>query len=410
MDIIIDRCCGLDVHKKTVVACVMIRSRQGWTREVQTFATMTGDLLALHDWLKACGVTHVAMESTGIYWKPVFNLLEDSFQVLLVNAAHMKTVPGRKTDVRDCEWIADLLAHGLLKGSFIPPEPIRDLRELTRYRKSLTDERVREVNRLQKLLESANLKLSSVASNVLGVSGRKMLEALLGGSSDPEVLASLARGSLRKKLPLLRQALEGRFRDHHKFMLEKILGHLDFLDETIEQVSEEVKLRLVPFLPETELLKTIPGVNQRVAETVIAEIGVDMSRFASHRNLASWVGLCPGNNESAGKRRSGKIGKGNVWLKRILVESAWTQTRSKTYLAAQYHRIARRRGKKRALVSVAHSLLIVIYFILKTRMPYRELGADYFDRLNLESLKNRYVSRLQAIGFKVNIEPIAAPA
>jgi transposase len=408
MESVLERCCGLDVHKKTVVACVLVRKGAGWEREIRTFSTMTMELLVLHDWLKAYGVTHVAMESTGVFWKPVFNLLEDSFHILLVNAAHMKAVPGRKTDVRDCEWIADLLAHGLLKGSFIPPEPIRDLRDLTRYRKSLTEERVREINRLQKIMETANIKLASVASNVLGVSGRKMLEALVEGSRDAEALADLARGSLRKKLPLLTQALDGKFRPHHQFLLKQIMAHLDFLEEMIEQISEEVGRRLNPFSEQTALLMTIPGVNRRVAETVIAELGVDMDRFASHRHLASWVGLCPGNNESAGKRRTGKTRKGDVWLKGILVESAWVNTRLKGYFGAQYHRIARRRGKKRALVSVAHSLLVTIYHVLKKGVPYRELGVDYFDQLNLESLKKRYVSRLQSIGFRVNLEPIQA--
>jgi len=406
MEITLERCCGLDVHKKTVSACVLIHQGTGWEKEIRTFSTMTADLLALHDWLQELGVTQVAMESTGVYWKPVFNLLEDSFQVLLVNAAHMKAVPGRKTDVRDCEWLADLLAHGLLRGSFIPPEPIRDLRDLTRYRKSLTEERVREINRLQKILETANIKLGAVASNVLGTSGRAMIEALIEGNRDAESLALLARGSLRKKLPLLRQALEGRFRPHHEFLLKQILSHLDFLEEMIEHVNEEVEHRLGPFSEEMELLKTIPGVNQRVAETIVAETGVDMSRFASARHLASWVGLCPGNNESAGKRLSGKTRKGDAWLKSALVESAWVNSRAKNYLGAQYHRIARRRGKKRALICVAHSLLVIIYHILKEGTPYHDLGEDYFDRMNLQVLKKRWVQRLEAIGFKVNLEPL----
>ena len=311
MEVVYQRCAGLDVHKETVVVCAEIREGGELHKDIRTFHTMTSDLLLLHDWLLAYGVTHVAMESTGIYWKPVFNLLEGSFTVMLVNAAHMKAIPGHKTDVKDCEWIADLLAHGLLKGSFIPPEDIRDLRDLTRYRKSLTDERVREVNRLQKLLESANIKLSSVASDVMGVSGRDMLEALTDGNTNPDALAALARGKLRKKLPLLREALQGRFRSHHQFMLSEILVHLDFLDEAIERLSKEVEDYVAPFFQEIELLKTIPGVKQKVAEAIVAEVGTDMSHFPSDRHLASWAGLCPGNNESAGKRKSGKTHKGD---------------------------------------------------------------------------------------------------
>ena len=411
MEVIYKRCCGLDIHKKMVVACLIIRDGEEVKKEIRTFGTMTSDLLLLHDWLLANRVTHVAMESTGIYWKPIYNLLEGNFEVLLVNAAHLKAVPGKKTDVKDCEWIADLLAHGLLKGSFIPPEPIRDLRDLTRYRKSLTDERNREVNRLQKLLESANLKLSSVATDVMGVSGRAMLEAILSGSTDPEVLAELARGKLRKKLSLLREALRGKFRPHHRFMLEQILSHLDFLDETIERVSKEVENRIVPFQKEIELLKTIPGVDQKTAEVIISEIGVDMSRFPSHRHLASWAGLCPGNNESAGKRKGGKVRKGSQWLKRGLMESSWAASRTKeTYLNALFHRMVRRKGKKKANVAVAHAILIIVYHILKKRIPYYELGADHFDRLNLKYITNHLVNRLNVLGYKVTLEPLSLAA
>jgi transposase len=411
MQVVYKRCCGLDVHKETVVACVMIREGSQIQKEIRTFRTMTSDLLDLHDWLSAHRVTHVAMESTGVYWKPVFNLLEGSFEVLLVNAAHIKAVPGRKTDVKDSEWIADLLSHGLLKGSFIPPEPVRDLRDLTRYRKSLIDERTREINRLQKLLESANIKLSSVASDVLGVSGKAMLEALVSGSSDPQVLADLARGKLRKKLPLLRKALHGRFRPHHQFLLGQILSHLDFLDEAIEQMSKEVENRIVPFSKPIDLLKTIPGVDQKTAELIVAEIGIDMSRFPTHRHLASWAGLCPGNNESAGKRKNGKIRKGDRWLKRGLTESSWAVGRTNnTYLSALYHRMARRRGKKKAVVAVAHTMLVIIYHMLKHELPYRELGADYFDRLNVTYIKNHFTKRLEGLGYKVTLEPIPAAA
>lgn len=411
MEVVYKRCCGLDVHKKTVTACVLIREGGQVQKEIRTFGTMTADLLVLHDWLKAHGVTHVAMESTGVYWKPIFNLLEGSFEVLLVNAAHIKTVPGRKTDVKDCEWIADLLSHGLIKGSFIPPEPIRDLRDLTRYRRSLTDERTREVNRLQKLLESANIKLSSVATDVMGVSGKAMLEAILLGNTDPAVLSELAKGRLRQKLPLLKEALEGRFRPHHRFLLGQILSHLEFLDEAIEEVSKEVENRLAPFSEEIDLLVTVTGVKQRVAEVVISEIGVDMSRFPTHRHCASWTALCPGNNESAGKRKSGKTRKGNRWLRRTLLEAAWAASRAKgTYLYALYHRLARRRGKKKASVAVAHTILVICYHILKDKVPYHELGGDYFDRLNVTYIKHHFVKRLEGLGFKVTLEPSQAAA
>lgn len=411
MQIVYSRCCGLDVHKETVVACLLIREEGKIHKEIRTFRTMTSDLLALHDWLLAHQVTHVAMESTGVYWKPVFNLLEGSLKVLLVNAAHIKAVPGRKTDVKDCEWIADLLSHGLLKGSFIPPEPIRDLRDLTRYRKSLSDERVREVNRLQKLLESANIKLSCVATDVMGVSGRAMMEALLGGKTDPQALADLARGKLRKKLPLLKEALCGRFRPHHQFLLGEILSHIDFLDEAIASVSQEVENRMSPFSKEIGLLTTMTGVRQTVAENVISEIGVDMSYFPTHRHAASWAGLCPGNNESAGKRKSGKTRKGDRWLRRFLMEAAWAISRSDgTYLGALYHRLARRRGKKKAIVAVAHAILVIAYHILRDKVPYHELGSDHFDRLNITHVKRHLVQRLEGLGFKVTLEPSLAAA
>jgi transposase len=312
------------------VACLWMRDQGGKIhKEIQTFSTMTSDLLVLYDRLKASQVTHVAMESTGVFWKPIYNLLENEFEVLLVNAEHIKRVPGRKTDVTDCEWIADLLAHGLLKGSFIPPQPIRELRDLTRYRKSLIDERVREMNRLHKLLQAANLKLSSVASDVMGMSGRMMLEALLGGNTDPEVLANLARGKLRKKLPELKKALHGRFSTHHRFILEHILGHLDFLDGTIEKISEEVAARTAPFDELIQLMDTIPGVDRKAAEGTIAEIGLDMERFPTHRHLASWTGLCPGNNESAGKQESSLARSSGLTLLRLRAETVPEQARGK---------------------------------------------------------------------------------
>ena len=412
MEVIFGCCCGLDVHKRMVTACHRVQGIDGKVhKEIQTFGTMTADLLVLHDWLVSRGVTHVAMESTGVYWKPIYNILEASFTILLVNAAHIKAVPGRKTDVKDCEWIADLLAHGLLRGGFIPPEPVRDLRDLTRYRKSLSDERVREVNRLHKLLESSNVKLSSVATDVMGVSGRLMLDAILGGNAEPAVLAELARGRLRKKLPDLRKALEGRFRPHHRFMLEQILGHLDFLDEWISRVSEEVAHRMDPFCRQIDLLRTIPGVDRKTAEVILSEIGPDMDHFPSDRHLASWAGLCPGNNESAGKRKSGKTRKGNQWLRRALVEAAWAASHTKdTYLGSQYRRLVVRRGKKKAAVAVAHSTLVIAFHILKDDIPYREIGADFLDKLNASMIQRHHVKRLESLGFKVTIEPLARVA
>lgn len=411
MEVICKRCCGLDVHKEIVVACLLIREGGKVLKEIRTFFTMTVDLVVLHDWLKAHQVTHVAMESTGIYWRPVFNLLEEDFTVLLVNAAHIKTVPGRKTDVKDCEWIADLLSHGLLRGSFIPPEPIRDLRDLTRYRKTLTDERVREVNRLQKFLEAANIKLSSVATDVMGVSGRAMLEALLSGSTDPQVLSELAKGRLRKKLPELKKALEGRFRSHHRFMVAEVLTHLDFLDETIERISQEVTNRIAPFSKIVELMDLIPGINARVAEGVLSEMGVEMSCFPTDGHAASWAGLCPGNHESAGKRKSGKTRKGDQWLRRYLTEAAWAAIRKKgSYLSALYHRLVVRRGKKKAIVAVAHRLLVVIYHMIKDQASYRELGSDYFNKLNAAYVQRHHVKRLESLGFKVILEPVSRAA
>jgi transposase len=411
MEVIHKRCCGLDVHKDTVVACLMIREGGKVHKEVRTFLTMTVDLVVLHDWLKSHQVTHVAMESTGIYWRSVFNLLEEDFTVLLVNAAHIKTVPGRKTNVKDCEWIADLLSHGLLRGSFIPPEPIRDLRDLTRYRKSLTDERVREVNRLQKFLEAANIKLSSVANDVMGTSGRAMLEALTAGSTDPQILSELAKGRLRKKLPELRKALEGRFRPHHQFMVGEILTHIDFLDEAIERISQEVSCRIAPLSKTVEVMDLVPGINQRVAEGILSEIGVEMNCFPTDGHAASWAGVCPGNNESAGKRKSGKTRKGDRWLRRYLIEAAWAASRKKgSYLSALYHRLVVRRGKKKAIIAVAHRLLVIIYHMVKDQASYRELGPDHFNKVNAAHVQRHHVRRLESLGFRVVLEPVAKAA
>ncbi len=410
MQVVHERCCGLDVHKKTVVACVLVTQPGGKVdKEVRTFSTMTDDLLLLSDWLDSLGVAVVAMESTGVYWKPVFNILEEGREVMLVNAEHIKAVPGRKTDVKDSEWIADLLRHGLLRSSFIPPAPIRELRELTRYRKSLIGERAQEANRLHKVLETANIKLGMVATDVLGTSGRRMLEAILHGERDPEVLSEFAMGKLRRKLPELRRALEGRVLPHHLILIEQILAHVEFLDESIERLGQQIGRRLAPFAEEVQLLQTIPGVSEAAAATIIAEIGTDMGRFSSAKHLASWAGMCPGNHESAGKRLSGKPTGGDTWLKAVLGEVAWAVARSRdNYLSAQYHRIARRRGKLKAVVAVCHSVLVIAYHVLKDKRPYRNLGADYFDRLDTERIQRHHVNRLMALGYDVELKPRAA--
>ena len=369
---------------------------------------MTADLLGLRDWLKSLGVTHVAMEATGVYWKPVYYLLEDDFELLLVNAQHVKNVPGRKTDVQDAQWLCQLLEHGLLKPSFVPPKPQRELRDLTRYRKSLVWERSREANRVHKLLEDANIKLASVASDVLGTSGKAMLEALCEGSNDPRALADLAQGKLRSKLPALAAALEGRFSAHHALMTSHLLTHIEYLDETIEALSKEIEERLRPFAGDLERLCTIPGVASRTAEVIIAEFGVDMSRFPSHRHAASWAAICPGNEESAGKRKTGRTRKGNRWLRTALVEAANSAAgRTKdTYLHSQYLRVRRRRGHKKAIVAVGHSILVAAYYILRDEVPYRELGGDFFiNREDPERIARRLVRQLERLGQRVTLEP-----
>jgi transposase len=412
MERIVEQCCGLDVGQKTVAACVRITAPDGGRRQViRMFGTMTEDLLALRDWLAAHGVTQVAMESTGVYWKAVYYVLEDAFTVLLVNAQHMKNVPGRKTDVRDCAWIAELLEHGLLRASFVPPAPIRELRDLTRYRKTQIQERVREVNRLHKVLEDAGVKLAVVASDVLGVSGRAMLEALLRGTTDPEVLAELSRGKLRKKIPELRRALEGHFGTHHRFLVGRILAHLDYLDEAIEECGQQIEELLRPFAEVVERLKTIPGVQQRTAEVIVAEIGVDMSRFPTAAHLASWAGMCPGNNESAGKRKSGRTRKGNKWLRMALIESGQAAARTiDTALSARHRRIMRHRGYQRAVVAVGHEILVISHTLIARATTYQELGPAYFDRRQAERTIRRCVHTLERLGHKVTIEPLAPAA
>ena len=409
MEQLFERVCGLDVHKATIAACVRVPDTKGKrVQEVQTFGTTTADLLALRDWLEAHGVTHVAMESTGVYWKPVYYILEERVTCLLVNAAHVKRVPGRKTDVQDCAWLAQLLEHGLLRGSFVPPAPIRELRDLTRYRKSLIQERAREANRVHKMLEDAGIKLATVARDVLGTSGRAMLEALVQGTSDPAVLAELARGRMRTKLPALQQALTGHFRPHHAFLTTQILAHLDHLEETVATLSERIATILVPFADVVQRLDTIPGVNRRTAEVLVAEIGVDMTRFPSDRHLASWAGLCPGNHESAGKHKSGKTRKGNIWLRGALVEAALGATRTKnSAVAARYRRVLRHRGHKKAIVAVAHNLLVTAYHVLARQTTYQELGADYYDRHHTERVARRAVHTLEQQGYRVTLEHVA---
>jgi transposase len=409
MDVVYERCCGLDVHKRTVVACVVISQGQGRPqKETRSFGTMTADLLALAGWLEQHEVTHVAMESTGVFWKPVWNLLEDRFTLLLVNAQHIKAVPGRKTDVRDCEWIADLLRHGLLRASFVPDRPQRELRELTRYRTSLVRERSTAVNRLQKTLEGANIKLASVATDIMGASGRQMLAAIIAGATDATALAQLAQKRLREKLPALEQALTGRVGAHQRFLLAQQLAHIDFLDETIARLSAEIAQRLQPDEAAVERLDTIPGVGRWTAEILLAELGTDMARFPSARHLASWAGMCPGNNESAGKRKSGRTRKGNPWLRTALVEAAQAAGRTKhSYLGAQYRRLAARRGAKRAAVAVGHSILAIVYHLLARGTGYEDLGVHYFDERHRRAIERRLVRRLEALGYTVALEPAA---
>jgi transposase len=376
MERLIERCCGLDVHKATVSACVRVTPARGRkvTQEIRTFATTTPELLALRDWLTEQRVTHVAMEATGVYWKPVYYLLENDFQLLLVNPAHFKQVPGRKTDVADCAWLAQLLEHGLLRGSLVPPAPIRELRDLTRYRKSLTEERTRAANRLHKVLQDAGIKLSSVATDLLGVSGRSMLAALVAGTTDPALLAELARGHLRKKLPALRQALTGRFSPHHRFLVSRLLADIDYCEEAGAELSRRIEELLAPFAAAVERLITIPGVQRRTAQVLVAEIGVDMSRFPSAAHLSSWAGMCPGNHESAGKRRSGKTRRGNRWLRTALVEAGGAAGRTKrTALGARYRRLRAHLGHGRAVFAVGRQVLEIAYHLLTEPTPIANL-------------------------------------
>ena len=455
MQIIHRCCCGLDVHKKLIVACLISLNEAGeFQKEIRHFPTMTKDILALADWLTSAGCTHVAMESTGVYWRPIWNLLEGQFELLLVNAQHIKAVPGRKTDIKDAEWIADLLQHGLLRPSFVPPAPQRHLRELTRYRSTLLAERARLVNRLHKVLEDTNLKLTAVVTNIMGLSARDMLDALLQGETNPEVLAKLARGKLRKKREDLEQALVGRVDDHHRFLRTRLLTHIDFLDEQVadcngkieqflsapsdekaelvssasddqrqeqalvsstpvgtgsmlaqDQVPEEGPKVPLSYQQAIALLDSIPGVNQRIAEIFLAEVGTDMQRFPTAGHLASWVGICPGNHQSAGKQIRGTTRKGDRWLRHALIEAAQGAMRTKgTYLSAQGRRLTHRRGKKRAVVAVAHSILIIAYHVLQRQQPYQDLGSNYFDERERSAVARQSVHRLEQLGFKVTLE------
>ena len=465
MQVVYERCCGIDIHKKLVVACVWVIDKDAKRhKQVRSFSTMTAALLELVDWLKAEECQIVAMESTGVYWKPLYNLLEGELEVWVVNAAHMKAVPGRKTDAKDAEWIGELLQHGLLKPSFIPPAPQRELRELTRYRSSLVADRAQLINRLQKVLEDANLKLASVATDITGVSGRDILSSLARGEDDPAILAELARGRLRSRLAELKEALQGRVKAHHRFMLGKLLEQLEFYDEQIsafnaqiaqrlewpvssplppgegeerprpranqeqaedkaanrtstsldsdraklkvvKQTEGEVKAELSQSQQALAWLDSIPGINRRIAEIIVAEVGLDMSRFPSAGHLASWAGLCPGHNESGGKRRSGKTTKGSRWLRQALIEAANAAMHTRdTYLAAQGRRLTARLGRKKAVVAVAHSILVIVYYLLLRGEEYKELGGDYFNRLDQESVKRRALRQLEHLGYKVELE------
>jgi len=410
MDIIYSNVAGLDVHKKKIFVCVRRVDASRRTKvagEVRTFGTMTSDLLELLDWLRTMQVTHVAMESTGVLWKPIWNVLEGhDMELLLANPRDLKQVPGRKSDVRDCQWIAQLMQCGLLHKSFVPPRPQRELRDLTRHRAQLVDDHTRIANRIHKVLDDANIKVSSVASDLLGKSGRKMLRALLSGERDPAKLADLAERTLRQKIPTLQRALHGYFTEHHQFQIEHLLHQLEFLEGEIDAYSTRIEERLHPLLPDEAVarLDKIPGVNRRTIENVVAEIGPNMEQFPDADHLSSWGGLCPGNEESGGKRKRTRITQGNRWLKRTLTESAWAGSHSKdSYLAAQFRRLAGKRGKKRALIAVGHTLLVIFYHMLKSPVEYKDLDRDYFDRLHPERLKRYLVKRLEGLGYQVTL-------
>lgn len=414
MDAVFPTVAGLDVHKKTIVACVRRISNKGkFEEETRTFGTMTRDLLEMRNWFETCGVTHVAMESTGVYWKPVWNILEGHAELLLANAHELKRVPGRKTDVSDAAWIAQLMQCGLLRSSFVPPVNQRELRDLTRHRAQLESEHTRTVNRIHKVLEDANIKLGAVASDIMGKSGRMMLEALVRGDSSPAEMADCAQRRLRGKIPVLKLALEGHVTEHHRFLLKRLLHHVKYLEGEIEEFDQRIAQALRPFLTDDqfEKLDEIPGIDRTSIENIIAEIGVDMAQFPTDAHLASWSGMSPGKEESAGKRKRTRTTKGNCWLRRALCQAAWGAKNTKgSYLHAQYHRLVGRRGKKRAIIAVGHSLLVIIYHILKENVAYQDLGADHFDKLTPERLRRYLVKRLESLGYDVQLSPHDAAA
>lgn len=420
MDIVNQVCAGLDVHKQSVSVCVRKVEGNGKVSSVvREFSTMTEGILQMGDWMALRGVKRVAMESTGVYWKPIWNLLEDRFELMLCNARDVKNVPGRKTDTKDCQWLAQLLQYGLLSGSFIPPRPQRELRDLTRHRAQLTGEHTRVANRIAKTLEDANIKLASVASDILGKSGRLMLAAIIAGQTDPEQLADLAQRKMRGKIPELKKALLGHVNEHHRFMLQMLFDHLAYLEKGIDDLERRIQEVLssdtlnktpkendaLPFDQAVTLLSTIPGVDACTAAAILAETGTDMKQFPSSSHLASWAGVCPGNNESAGKRKSGKTTHGNRWLKRALSQASWAASHTKnTYLNAQYHRIAHRRGRKRAVVALSHTLLTIIYQLLYQQTEYCELGPDFLNTIDPKNRLRYHKKQIEKLGFKVTLE------
>lgn len=409
MDVLYRRCCGMDVHKDTVAACVLVWETGGARKQKRIFGTTTQQLLELSDWLQEYEVTHVAMESTGVYWKPIWNLLEGQFDITLVNAQHFRSVPGRKTDLKDGEWLGDLLQHGLLRKSFVPERPIRELRDLTRSRAMLAREKVRLSCRIQKVLEDANIKLASVASDVLGHSGRAMLKAIIKGETDAGVLAELAQKRLRAKIPQLQIALAGRLTEHHRFLLKQWLEMLELVESRIAVFDQKIEEAGSPFAEAVDTWDTIPGIDRVAAWCLVAEIGTNMEQFGSAERLSSWAGMCPGNNESAGKKKSGKTRRGSVWLRRTLCEAAWAAAHCKhSYFRAQFHRLAGKRGKKRALIAVAHSVLVVAYILLKRGCVYEDLGCDYFERINQDQLTRYHTKKLIKLGYTVTLTPVPA--
>ena len=408
MEVLYPRCCGLDVHKETVVACLRLVIDGKVVKEVRTFSTTTASLMGLSDWLSENQCTHIAMEATGVYWKPVWHILShDDFELVLANAAHVKNVPGRKTDVKDADWVSDLLAHGLIRASFVPDSPTQEMRTLLRTRKQLSREKSSHILRIQKTLEDANIKLDSVITDVMGLSGRKMIEALIAGQKDPAKLARLADHRVRASQETLREALRGHVTKHHRFLLRLHLNQIDALDAAISKIDREVEAGIAPFRTAVEQVTSIPGVKDLSARAILSEIGIDMSRFATDAHLISWACLCPRSDESAGKRRSNRIRKGSPWLKTTLVQCAWAAARTKgSYLQAQFHRIRSRRGVKKAIVAVAASILIAIYHMLKNGTMYQDLGPNHFDRRTKERQKNRLVQRLAELGYAVQLAPL----